>query len=299
LPDAGSDVAVAVPTRNGAADLDRTLAAVRRQTVPVAELVVLDSSSTDGTADVARRHGAAVHVIAARDFGHGSARNRLMELTRAGRVAFLTQDAEPAGDTWLAALLEPDAALAYGPYRARPGAPVSLRREYAEFFAARPRVWTAADLPVPPQPGPATFASSANLCLARAAWERVPFRDVAYAEDQQLGLDLLAAGFSKAYAPGAVVLHSHEYGTVERLRRYFDEFRALHDVYGFTAPASPRVLAGTVRAEVRKDRAFDPAAPVAGSVAFHATRVLGAALGTRAGRLPTPVRRRLSLEERA
>lgn len=291
-------VAVAIPTRNGAAELDRTLAAVRRQTV-AAEVVVLDSASTDGTLAVARRHGATVRTIALSDFSHGSARNRLMELTSAPRVAFLTQDAEPADERWLERLLAVDVALAYGPYRARPGASAALRREYAEFFGSEPRTYRAADLPDPPQPGPATFASSANLCLARAAWERVPFRDVAYAEDQQLGLDLLTAGFAKAYVPDAAVLHSHEYGPVERLRRYFDEFRALHELYGWTAPAAPRVLAGTVRAEVRRDRAFAPGAPLAASVAFHTARVAGAALGTRADRLPPAMRRALSLEGRA
>lgn len=273
---------VAIPTRNGAADLERTLAAVARQTVP-AQVVVLDSSSTDGTADVARRHGATVHVIAAAEFGHGRARNRLMELTSAPRVAFLTQDAEPASADWLERLIAPAAALTFGPYRARPGTGVPLRREYAELFRS----------------APATFVSSANLSLERDAWSQVPFRDVAYAEDQRLALDLVAAGFEKAYVPDAAVLHAHEYRTVERARRYFDEFRALHELYGWTAPASPRVMAGTVRAEVRKDRAFDPAAPVGASIAFHTARVAGAALGTRADRLPPAVRRRLSLERRA
>ena len=285
-------VSVAIPTRNGAATLRGVLAAVRAQTV-TCELVVLDSRSTDATVEIARAFGAAVHPI--EDFGHGRARNRLMELTSGDRVAFLTQDAEPAHDGWLAALLSVDAALTCGPYRARPTDPAPLRREYAEFFPAQPFTVGAAE----PSPGPATFASSANLCLQRDAWRAVPFRDVPYAEDQRLVLDLLAAGHAKAYVPEAAVWHAHAYGPVERLRRYFDEFRALHDVYGWTAPASPRVLAGTLRAEVRKDRAFDASCPLPTSVAWHAARVTGAALGTRAGRLPAPVRRRLSLEGRA
>jgi glycosyltransferase involved in cell wall biosynthesis len=275
-------VSVAIPTFNGAADLERVLAAVARQTV-AAEVVVLDSHSTDGTREVAARHGAAVHLID--DFGHGRARNRLMELTTGDRVAFLTQDAVPAHERWLEALMRPDAALTIGPYVGGPGDPAALRREYAEFFASEPR--------------PATFASSANMCLSRAAWREVPFRDVAYAEDQRLAIDLLAAGHRKVYVRDAGVHHVHRYGIVDRLRRYFDEFRALHELYGFTAPLSPRVMAGTVRAEVRKDRAFDPSAPVVGSVAWHTTRVLGAALGARSGRLPGPVRERLSLERRA
>jgi rhamnosyltransferase len=261
-----------------------------------AELVVLDSGSTDGTLEVARRHGAAVHHIA--DFGHGRARNRLMELTTGERVAFLTQDAEPAHERWLEALLGVDAALTYGPYQARPDSPLPLRREYADFFDAEPRVWRAADLPEPPMPGAATFASSANLCLSRAAWREVPFRDVPYAEDQRLALDLLAAGHAKAYVPDAAVVHAHEYAPVDRLRRWFDEFRALHELYGWTAPVAPRVVAGTVRAEVRRDRAFDPRCSVGESLRWHGMRAVGAALGTRADRLPASVRRRLSLEGR-
>jgi rhamnosyltransferase len=206
-----------------------------------------------------------------------------MELTSAPRVAFLTQDAEPASEHWLERLTAPYAALTFGPYLARPGAPAPLRREYAELFASEPE----------------TFVSSANLSLSRAAWSGVPFRDVPYAEDQQLALDLAAAGEARAYVPDAAVLHSHEYGAVERVRRYFDEFRALHELYGWRAPASPRIMAGTVRAEVRKDRAYEPGAPLGPSVAFHTARVVGAALGTRADRLPAALRRRLSLEGRA
>jgi rhamnosyltransferase len=290
-------ISVAIPTLDAGGALEAVLAAVRGQTVE-AELVVLDSSSTDGTREVAERFGAAVHVIAGEQFGHGRSRNRLMELAAGDRVAFLTQDAEPADERWLERLLEPDVALSCGPYRPRPGASRSLRREYADWFEARPRVYTAADLPDPPMPGPVTFASSANLCLSRAAWREVPFRDVPYAEDQQLALDLLRAGHAKAWVPDAAVLHSHDYGPVEQLRRSFDEARALHDVYGWTTATSPRAVAGTIRAEVRKDRAFE-AGGTARSVGYHAARAVGAALGTRADRIPAAVRRRLSLEGRA
>src|SRR3954452_864119 len=112
---------VTIPTLNGGPGFEPVLRAVREQTVP-AELVVLDSGSTDGTREAAARAGAAVHDIA--DFGHGRARNRLMELTAGDRVAFLTQDAVPATPRWLEALLAVDAALTYGPYVAPPDAPV-------------------------------------------------------------------------------------------------------------------------------------------------------------------------------
>ena len=212
-----------------------------------------------------------MRVIPRAAFSHGSARNRLMELATGDRVAFLTQDAVPAHDGWLAALLEPDASLTYGPYAAPSWAPAPMRREYAELFADVPDDWI----------------SSANLCLARAAWEQTPFRDVPYAEDRWLLRDVGAA----VYVPDAAVVHGHDYGPVERLRRYFDEFRALHELDGWRAPLSPRVMVGTVRAGMRQDGRA--------SFSWHTARVLGAALGTRADRLPAPLRRVLSAEHRA
>ena len=55
------------------------------------------------------------------------------------------------------------------------------------------------------------FFTDANACLARAAWQRVPFREVPYAEDRVLALEMLRAGYAKAYIPDAAVLHSHDY----------------------------------------------------------------------------------------
>jgi glycosyltransferase involved in cell wall biosynthesis len=319
---AGPRVSVAIPVLDGGTLLDEVLAAVRAQRIEgEIELVVCDSGSRDGSVALARSHGAEVVEISRGEFGHGRTRNLLMERTRAPHVAFLTQDATPAGERWLARLLEAleldgDAALVTGPYRARPGAPAWLRREYRDWFAAmadgaEPRMVRAADLPRDASGqvalSPATFSTSANALLARAAWERVPFRDVAYAEDQRLGLDLLAAGYAKVFHPGAAVLHSHDYAPGARLRRTFDEFRALREVYGHVAPADPRALLGRARRDAARDRAFLRAEGVDGTAldratlaaaAHHVGRGIGAALGTRADRLPGALRRRLSLEGR-
>jgi rhamnosyltransferase len=225
-----------------------------------------------------------------------------MELARGDRVAFLTQDALPAHDGWLAALLGgfglgDDVALVCGPYLPRPDASPMVRRELDDFFAGFDagvvRGAVGAGL------GPGTFFSSANGAVSRRAWEQVPFRDVPYAEDQRLARDMLAAGFAKAYVPEAGVVHSHDYPPLQRFRRWFDEFRALHEVHGFRAPLHPRDVAGRVRREVALDRAHSGDAMLWDSLRYHGLRAAGAALGTRADRLPAPVRRWCSLERRA
>jgi rhamnosyltransferase len=310
-------VTVAIPVRNGGSLLDEVLTAVTAQRVarPL-ELLVADSGSTDGSREMAERHGARVLDVPPGEFSHGGTRNLLMRHATGAHVAFLTQDAVPAGDGWLAALLQgfdldPEVALAYGPYLPRPGASPMVARELTEMFRAlapdgRPRVDRGLG-PGDLRPGPVTFFTDANGCVARSAWERVPFRPVGYAEDQLLAADMLAAGFAKAYVPAAAVVHSHDYPPLQRFRRFFDEFRGLREVYGHVEEAGWRYTPARVRQGVTADRAFAAAGGAHGaelrdatleSLRFHLLRAAGSILGSRADRLPAPVRRWCSLERR-
>ena len=74
------------------------------------------------------------------EFSHGGTRNRMMELAEGDHVAFLTQDATPAHDGWLAALLEgfeqaDDVALVFGPHEPRPDASHMIKCEMERHFA--------------------------------------------------------------------------------------------------------------------------------------------------------------------
>jgi rhamnosyltransferase len=245
-----------------------------------------------------------------------------MAMSRGEHVAFLTQDAVPADPQWLRRLLDgfalaADVALVTGPYQPRPGASVMVRRELHEFWASmspdgRPRRFVEEDIVRTPEgrpsPCPATFATSANACLRRDAWERHRFREIPYAEDQQLALDLLTAGYAKAFQPMAPVIHSHEYRPLGKFRRSFDEFRGLHDVYGHVEGFGLRPTVGRARVEARRDRVWlrregipprELDAATLASFASHLARGVGAGLASRADALPPAVRRWCSLEGRS
>ena len=67
---------MAIPVLNGARYLDEVLGAVRAQRVDAAvEILVVDSGSSDGSPEIARRHGAVVHEVAPEEFSHGGTRN--------------------------------------------------------------------------------------------------------------------------------------------------------------------------------------------------------------------------------
>jgi GT2 family glycosyltransferase len=296
------------------------LAAVRTQRWSGdVQLLVADSGSSDGSAEIARRHGAEVFGVAPGAFAHGPTRNELMRRARGDFVMFLTQDATPVDDRWLERLvgafeLADDVALAFGPYRARPSASPPVARELTEFFgsmspdgevvidrATADGAWRGVS-------ARATFFTDANGALARSAWERVPFPDVPYAEDRLLALRMLEAGFAKAYVPGAAVVHSHEYAPWDLFRRYFDEFRGLRETFGHVEPVAPRRTLGVLRRQVAADRAWLREAGAGGSelriatlrsLRHFAIRAVGSQLGSRADRVPSRLRRTFSLERRA
>jgi len=297
---------VAIPVLNGGAALRATLAAVRRQSV-AAELLICDSGSTDGSPELAREEFGARVVCLAR-FTHGGARNLLMREARGDRVALLTQDAEPASDRWLERLMEAvtgDVAIAYGPYIPRPDADPATRHELEAWFGSlqsgveRLADGERASLPASALLGRRGFFTDANACVSRAAWARVPFREqIPYAEDRALALDMLRAGYGKAYVPRAAVLHSHNYSEVDYFRRCFDEWRGLREVYGWVESVSPRHLLRQLRGELgAAHRSGTPALPAAAR--HHLVRLAGALLGSRADRLPPGVRRICSLERRS
>jgi rhamnosyltransferase len=319
-PGMNAAVTVAIPVRDGGRLLAGTLDALSRQTVRH-ELLVCDSGSVDGSLALARSHGARVLQIAPHEFSHGSTRNLLMSEARGTHVALLTQDAEPAEERWLERLLSgfdlaSDVGIVYGPYRPRPSASAAVRIELERWFASlspdgEPRVERLAEhersLPAAELIGRRGFFTDANACIARDAWERVPFREVPYAEDRVMAIDMLRAGYAKAYVPGAAVLHSHDYTASEQLRRCFDEWRGLREVYGWREPADPRRLLGTLRGELGSARrellaAGAPAAQRRATLVelsrHHLVRLAGALLGSRADMLPAWARRRLSLERR-
>ncbi|MGH2959821.1 MAG: glycosyltransferase, partial [Solirubrobacterales bacterium] len=304
-------ISVVIPVLNGAELLDEVLSAVTGQVIDEPfEVLVIDSGSTDGSLEIVAAHaGVRLIEIDKSEFGHGRTRNLGVQNTTGELIAFLTQDATPASEHWLAAYrdafrLAPNVGAAFGPHLARPGvSPIMarlLRDHFAQFGGEDGQpVLTDADGPI--------FLSNSNSCIARAAWEKTPFRDIAYAEDQAFGVDILRNGWLKAYVPGAAANHSHDYGMAESFKRYFDEYRGLNDSVGERTEASASKAFEIIAHSVAEDQKFltelgQPAwrraAWGARSAVYHTGRVGFGGLGARANRLPGRVREALSFERR-
>jgi glycosyltransferase involved in cell wall biosynthesis/GT2 family glycosyltransferase len=300
-----SGVSVVVPVKDGERYLEELLEALAREGVD--EVLVVDSGSRDRSRGIVRAAGAQLLEIDPAEFGHGRTRNLGAERTSGELICFLTQDATPVAG-WLAAYreafaLDPGVGAAYGPHLPRADTSPMIARELSEFFAG----FAPDGAPTVQRADGPTFLSNVNACYARACWEEIRFREVPYSEDQAFGSDLLAAGGTKVYHPRAAVLHAHDYGTVEFMRRYFDEYRGLRESTGHVEPFSPLDAAREVARAVASDRRWMAAQNMgtaersrwtARSAAHHGGRRVFSALGSRAERVPRPLRRRLSLEGR-
>ena len=302
---------VVIPVLNGDRYLHELLTSVTDQEVGGDfEVLVVDSGSTDRSLEIASDFPVRVLEIPNSEFQHGRTRNLAFSETSGELVAFLTQDATPADNGWLQAYAdafdsEPGVGAAYGPHLAREGASPMMARMLNEFFGA----FSPTGETVIHRPGDTTYLSNSNSCIARVAWEEIPFREIPYSEDQALGVDLLAGGWKKAFVPAAGALHSHDYGAVEQFRRHFDEYRGLRDSIGQKTKASAggafKIVGESVRDDMRWMREVEDRSGVAlanwtvRSGVHHAGRVLFGGLGARADRIPPLLRTAMSLERRA
>jgi rhamnosyltransferase len=310
-------VTVAIPVLNGERYLPDLLGTIQAQRIDASvEIIVADSDSTDDSAAIARAHGAEVIRVPRGTYSHGGTRNMMVERASGELVALLTQDALPASEHWLAELtgafaLEPGVGLAFGPGIPRPDSSLSVRQEMTSYF--RSLSPTGETMLVRLGEGEqavtneSTYYHSVNGCVARAAWSEVPFRTIAYAEDRMLAIDMLRAGWAKAFVPAAGVIHSHDFSPIDVLRRSFDDFRGLREVGGYYHPKGLREGGRWMLEQIRGDvrfatdegagcRAILGALPasVLNALLWH----VGGVLGTRADTLPRWARARLSRERR-
>lgn len=219
---------VLVPTLNAGPTWSDWIDALKRQSPPPAEVLVIDSGSRDDTAEIARSAGFTVMGIDRRDFNHGGTRRKGVEHL-SGRVDFLvclTQDAmltEPgATAALLAAFDDSSVGAAFG--RQLPASDATPVAEHARAFnyPARSRTVGPEDRNV--LGFKACFLSNSFAAYRMSDLAAVGgFPDnVILGEDTTVAARMLLAGRSIRYECRACVYHSHNYGFADEFKRYFD-----------------------------------------------------------------------------
>ncbi len=222
-----SQVAVIIPTCNARRHWEKLNAGLRLQGLPADQVLVVDSSSDDGTRELAEVEGYQVARIDRCDFNHGGTRQFALNLVPWASIAiYLTQDAILATpdsiDILLSAFADRRVAAAYGRQLPRVGAgPIEAHARLFNY---------------PPQSEVRDFESRHALGI-KAAFLSNSFAayrvseltevggfpsDVIMAEDAIVAGRLLLAGWKIAYVAEAQVRHSHSFTLAQEFQRYFD-----------------------------------------------------------------------------
>ena len=226
-------VDVVIPTYKPGKKFSRLLKMLQRQTWPVGKIIVMNTEKSFWN-----EHGfegiknLEVHHLTKEEFDHGETRNRGMRFSRADIVVFMTDDAVPADEHLIEALVKafkqrgPQGEAVIMAYaRQLPDKDCPLAERYTRSFnyPEESCVKTRADLE---QMGIKTFFAS-NVCCAydrEKFWFQGGFiRRTIFNEDMIFaGKALLQDDYAVAYVAGARVIHSHNYNCRQQFKRNFD-----------------------------------------------------------------------------
>lgn len=189
------------------------------------KILVIDSSSNDGTVELARKMGAETLSIPQESFNHGLTREKGRKHLDTDLVVMITQDAYATSPGMLEKLVSPlikrEASIAYGRQIPHNGANffASFAREFN--YPATSHIRSLNDRS---RFGVYTFFCS-NSCAAyvnQALDEVGGFPKTRFGEDTLVVAKLLMNHHQIAYVADAEVQHSHDYSLKEEFERHFD-----------------------------------------------------------------------------
>ena len=220
-------VGIVIPTYNAASHWYALQNGLDEQSVPPSRIVVIDSSSDDGTRALAEKAGYRVVCIPKKEFNHGATRRLACNyLPKAEVLVFMTQDAvlaRPDSVERLCSSLEDSKiGAAYGRQLPRHDSDPIERHgrlfnypttsEVRTFESRRELGFKTA------------FFSNSFAAYRRSALEQVGgFRsDAIVSEEVSVVAKMLIAGWGVVYKADALVIHSHPLSFSREFSRYFD-----------------------------------------------------------------------------
>jgi len=220
------ETSIIVLTKNEAKNIGACLEAVLAQKgAGRFEVVVVDSSSTDETRQIARRYPVRIEQICAKAFHHARTRNYAAGLASGEILVYLAADACPAGENWLSALVrdfaDANVGAVYGRHIPKPGSSFEREDALSALYGTERLV---KERSMRERLGYRYYhMSTVNAAVRREVWEATRFpEELKVFEDLGIAKRILEGGWKIVYEPEAAVYHSHEHTTAGLFKRYFD-----------------------------------------------------------------------------
>jgi glycosyltransferase involved in cell wall biosynthesis len=205
-------LSVVIPAYDAERTLGLVLAALLPQLAPRDEVIVVDDGSRDGTAAVAREHGARVVETDHRGYA-GGARNRGWEASRGDVVVFLDADVEPNpgwADGVRSAVLE------------FPGAIIGCARTFAPTSEWQWVAHLQTETPYLPRGAPRDVRFVSSYCMVVPRDLEIRFDESYGGEDALFCVDALAREVRLVFDPRFSGTHHHGRESFAALRRMHD-----------------------------------------------------------------------------
>jgi len=308
-------ISVIILVKNGGAFLGEVLEGLFSQKgVEAFEVVAVDSGSTDNSREILNRYPVRVEEIPPGTFNHGETRNLGARLSQGTYLVYLTQDAVAGDSEWLAKLVEPLredplVAGAFSSHRPRKDCPLMERRQILHTVLTSgtdKRVNTAVgNREFEMNPYPFIWFSNTGSCIRREVWEKLPFRRVEFAEDQDWAKRVLEAGYKTVYVPDSIVIHSHHYRPLKNFRRHFEHAKAMREIFGKEEFPRFKAIFSATRQSVNADFQFHRSEGGSAwgfvrwffpSLFWYLSAFSGLWMGTHLEKIPLRLRERFSLQ---
>ncbi len=232
-------VSVIIPTYQAGEQFGMLLRLLRQQRkIQNLEIVIVDSGSCDATIQIAKAFDAKVIQITQVEFSHSHARNLGAEHASGQYLLFMTQDAMPDGELWVAKLMQPvlwQNVVAVS-CKERPRSDCDLLGRFSIWVHSEYMGILHCDriMSMPKEHDFDHLRRNAQLndvaCLVRRdVFEQFRYRGN-YAEDLDMGLRLIEAGYKTALMSSVQVIHSHTRQAIYHLKRCLVDNRTLKKI---------------------------------------------------------------------
>ena len=219
-----------IPTLNASGQFKKLLEQIAAQSLPTEKLIV-DSQSTDGTAELAKKFGMETLTIERRNFNHGATRQfaleHLLKKFPLDVIIFLTQDVLLHDKQSLAKLVkifgeDKSVGLSYG--RQLPHENATNEAKFLRAFNYPPESQLRSFDDRKTFGLKTAFASNSFAAYRVTALQSVGGfpSNVPLCEDMYVAAKMLMSGLKILYAADAQVYHSHNYTAAQEFRRYVD-----------------------------------------------------------------------------
>ena len=277
-----------IPTLNAGNQFKKLLEQLAAQTLPTEKLIV-DSESTDGTAQLAQKFGLEVLTIKRKNFNHGATRQlaleHLLKQSPLDVIIFLTQDVLLRDDESLKRLVkifgeDESVGLSYG--RQLPHENATNEAKFLRAFNYPPESQLRSFDDRKIYGLKTAFASNSFAAYRVESLQSVGGfpSNVPLCEDMYVAAKMLLRGLKIYYAAEAQVYHSHNYTAAQEFRRYVQigKFHAqeswIRETFGSAEGAGKKFVLMKLAALI-KDNPLD----CAGAIFRDAAKFFGYRLG--------------------